>query len=137
MVLLRGSGVMGLPFYGYEANTDMEGAKSYKEIVANDASAYNKDYSNGMAYNGIPTIQKKCSYVMNNGYAGGKNNYIVYLAVESIFSFAGGQPHVRKHGKLTEMGKEQHAGCLLACFRFIRHYFFARGKRAELYRQLP
>lgn len=62
--------VMGVPFYGYLEETEREGAMSYKEIVDNDSGAYSKDYSNGMAYNGIATIQKKCSYVKNNGYGG-------------------------------------------------------------------
>ena len=43
---------------------------TYKEILAKDSSAYNKDTSNGMAYNGIPTIKKKCQYVKDNGYGG-------------------------------------------------------------------
>ena len=62
--------VMGVPFYGYKANTDREGEMTYKEILAKDSSAYNKDTSNGMAYNGIPTIKKKCQYVKDNGYGG-------------------------------------------------------------------
>lgn len=62
--------VMGVPFYGYKANTSMEGEMTYKEILEKDSSAYNKDLSNGIAYNGIPTIQKKCEFVKNNGYGG-------------------------------------------------------------------
>lgn len=62
--------VMGVPFYGYIANTSMEGSATYKSILAADPSAYNKDLSNGIAYNGIPTIQRKCQYVKNNDYAG-------------------------------------------------------------------
>lgn len=62
--------VMGVPFYGYIANTSMEGSTTYKEILAADSTAYNKDLSNGIAYNGIPTIQRKCQYVKNHGYAG-------------------------------------------------------------------
>ena len=61
---------MGLPFYGYKANTNMEGSTSYKALCEADSSAYNKDLSNGIAYNGIPTIQKKCQYAMSKGLAG-------------------------------------------------------------------
>ena len=62
--------VMGVPFYGYIAGSDLEGSTSYKAICEADSSAYKKDSSNGITYNGIPTIQKKCQYVMDNGYAG-------------------------------------------------------------------
>ncbi len=62
--------VMGVPFYGYIANSDMEGSETYKNILEEDPTAYNKDLSNGIAYNGIPTIQRKCEYVMDEGLAG-------------------------------------------------------------------
>ena len=62
--------VMGLPFYGYTANTERENSTSYKAICEADPTAYSKDLSNGIAYNGIPTIQSKCEYVMEEGFAG-------------------------------------------------------------------
>ena len=62
--------VMGLPFYGYTANTERENSTTYKAICEADSTAYTKDLSNGIAYNGIPTIQRKCQYVMDEGFGG-------------------------------------------------------------------
>ena len=62
--------VMGVPFYGYIEDTEREGSTAYKTLVEADSSAAQKDLCDGIAYNGIPTIEKKCEYMMDNGYGG-------------------------------------------------------------------
>ena len=56
--------VIGVPFYGYAAGGV---AKTYAEMVqANPANA-NKDYANGVYYNGMDTIRKKAEYSKSYG----------------------------------------------------------------------
>jgi len=62
--------VMGVPFYGYQVNTSRVGEVIYRDICSKDSSAYTKDTSNGIGYNGVPTMQKKCNFVKDNGYGG-------------------------------------------------------------------
>ena len=55
--------ILGVPFYGYRYNSsgamDWNSGLSYRNILKNDSSAKNSDYSNGYAYNGRETIRKK------------------------------------------------------------------------------
>ncbi|MBO4370593.1 MAG: hypothetical protein J5808_04420 [Paludibacteraceae bacterium] len=55
---------IGVPFYGYNSG----GAKTYSEIIAMDRNNANRDYYNGIYYNGIPTIKSKAEF--SKGYAG-------------------------------------------------------------------
>jgi hypothetical protein len=59
--------VIGVPFYGYDAaGRQTYSETQYKDIVARDASAANRDLSNGVGYNGIPTIKKKTQLAMTS-----------------------------------------------------------------------
>ena len=55
---------IGVPFYGYNSG----GAKTYSELIAMDRNNANRDYYNGIYYNGIPTIKSKANF--SKGYAG-------------------------------------------------------------------
>jgi GH18 family chitinase len=50
--------VLGLPFYGRSARGGSQYV-SYKDLVSQNPGAAQTDVSNGLYYNGIPTIQKK------------------------------------------------------------------------------
>jgi len=52
--------ILGVPFYGRPQ------WKEYKEIVAMDSTAPNKDVVNGIYYNGIPTIKAKTKLAEKN-----------------------------------------------------------------------
>jgi len=60
---------LGVPFYGYPG-TGRSTSKEYSDICAADANAQNTDISNGYDYNGIPTIQQKATYVVNQKAGG-------------------------------------------------------------------
>ncbi len=65
--------VAGLPFYGYEFEDESGGlgeAKKYKEIVERYPEANTKDQIGKLFYNGQPTINKKCQYVLDNDLQG-------------------------------------------------------------------
>lgn len=62
--------VLGVPFYGYQGTNRSGGEVAYNTICANDSNAHNSDYSNGIGYNGIPTIQAKTNYVVNMNAGG-------------------------------------------------------------------
>ena len=47
--------VLGVPFYGYQGDTYI----AYKNILAQNPTAWNTDYINGTSYNGINTIKSK------------------------------------------------------------------------------
>jgi GH18 family chitinase len=65
--LPKSKAVIGVPFYGYNAAGRQTYTETqYKDIVAADASAANKDLSNGVGYNGIPTIKKKTQLAMSS-----------------------------------------------------------------------
>ena len=65
--LPKSKAVLGVPFYGYDAAGRVTYTETqYKDIVARDASAANKDFSNGVGYNGIPTIEKKTQLAMTS-----------------------------------------------------------------------
>jgi GH18 family chitinase len=65
--LPRAKAVLGVPFYGYDAaGRETYTETQYKDIVARDPSAANKDLSNGIGYNGIPTIKKKTQLAMTS-----------------------------------------------------------------------
>jgi len=55
--------ILGVPFYGYRYSAsgamDWNSGLSYRNILKNDSSAKNSDYSNGYAYNGVETMRKK------------------------------------------------------------------------------
>ncbi len=57
--------VLGVPFYGYDWNNSGRSI-SYKNIVNNNADAENKDKVDKIYYNGIPTIEKKTQYAIDN-----------------------------------------------------------------------
>lgn len=63
----RNKCVLGVPFYGYDSS---RGAYPFSQILANDPNAWNSDYSNGIGYNGIPTIKKKAAYSRDTGAGG-------------------------------------------------------------------
>ena len=71
--LPKSKAVLGVPFYGYgfgeayRADSDY----SYAEIVTSWPGAENLDKAgNTVWYNGIPTIEAKCRYVIENELAG-------------------------------------------------------------------
>jgi chitinase len=65
--LPKSKAVIGVPFYGYNAAGRQTYTETrYKDIVAADPSAANKDLSNGVGYNGIPTIEKKTQLAMSS-----------------------------------------------------------------------
>jgi GH18 family chitinase len=57
--------ILGIPFYGRGATFSVE--KTYKDLVADDPAAPNNDSSNGIFYNGIPTVQKKVDLALQRG----------------------------------------------------------------------
>jgi GH18 family chitinase len=57
--------VLGVPFYGRTATT----SAAYREILARDPDAAQRDGSEGILYNGIPTIRKKTELALEK--AGG------------------------------------------------------------------
>jgi hypothetical protein len=57
--------LLGVPFYGYDAGRTV--AKKYSEIVAADPNAPNVDSSNGIYYNGQPTIRSKTTLGLQRG----------------------------------------------------------------------
>ncbi len=58
--------ILGVPFYGYKGS-DRSVGYAFRDILAADPGAANKDSSNGVSYNGIPTIQQKTQLAMDNG----------------------------------------------------------------------
>lgn len=57
--------VLGVPFYGYDF--DRGGAyTSYRTIVAQNPGAENSDQVGEIYYNGIPTMQRKTQYAIDN-----------------------------------------------------------------------
>jgi chitinase len=65
--LPKSKAVLGVPFYGYDAAGRATYTETqYKDIVAADPSAANKDLSNGVGYNGILTIKKKTQLAMTS-----------------------------------------------------------------------
>lgn len=66
----------GLPFYGYEfksaTSTEGAGSVAYRELFDRfpNEDVAGTDNIGLIWYNGIPTIQKKCQYVMDEGVAG-------------------------------------------------------------------
>lgn len=63
--------ILGVPFYGYrytaQGAMDWNSAKSYRSIVANDASAADNDAADGYTYNGKTTMQKKAALAKEYG----------------------------------------------------------------------
>ena len=63
--------VLGVPFYGrgYDnsGNLDWNSYKSFAEIVQANASLYESDVYNGVAYNGAQTMRKKCALARDYG----------------------------------------------------------------------
>lgn len=59
--------VLGVPFYGRRQFT---GYFSYREIMAAYQPSPEIDLVDEISFNGIGTIEKKTSYLINNGYAG-------------------------------------------------------------------
>ncbi|MCR4695067.1 MAG: hypothetical protein K5773_07075 [Pseudobutyrivibrio sp.] len=57
--------VIGVPFYGY----DTAGAKTYGEMVQKDKANADKDFADGVYYNGRETIKKK-TQLAKDEYAG-------------------------------------------------------------------
>jgi GH18 family chitinase len=57
--------ILGIPFYGRGTPFSVE--KTYRDIVAADPTAPNNDSSNGIFYNGIPTVQKKVDLALQRG----------------------------------------------------------------------
>lgn len=68
----KSKAVLGVPFYGYGFGTAVrKGDYSYAEIIAKDPGAENRDQSGETIwYNGIPTIQAKTRYVVDQGLGG-------------------------------------------------------------------
>ena len=65
--LPKSKAVIGVPFYGYNAvGRQTYTETQYKDIVAADPGAANKDLSNGFGYNGIPTIKRKTQLAMTS-----------------------------------------------------------------------
>ncbi len=64
--------VLGVPFYGRgytaEGRLDWNSYVAFSELIESDASNYNKDLWNGIAYNGAATIREKC--VLAGEYGG-------------------------------------------------------------------
>jgi len=60
--------VLGVPFYGYPSGSRT--GVAYNTICAGDPGAHNVDYSGGVYYNGIPTIQAKTNYVVSQKAGG-------------------------------------------------------------------
>ena len=59
--------VLGVPFYGYDfSKSGASMYTSYAQIVNNNTDAENKDKVNKIYYNGIPTIEKKTQYAIDN-----------------------------------------------------------------------
>ena len=59
--------VVGVPFYGYnEGGRPVWAGTAYKDIVAQDPSAAQKDFAAGYGYNGIPTIQRKTQLALES-----------------------------------------------------------------------
>lgn len=61
--------VLGVPFYGY-SDASHSITVAYNTICARDPNAQNVDFSGGVFYNGIPTIQRKTNYVVSQGAGG-------------------------------------------------------------------
>lgn len=65
--------VIGVPFYGYNKtreDNDPEGwgdAKFYKELIAADPSASQRDETGLYVYNGMPTMERKSEFARNFG----------------------------------------------------------------------
>lgn len=70
--LPRSKCVLGVPFYGYGFGDAFRGGEySFKEIVANYADAEKVDQiGSTIWYNGIPTIQAKAQYVLDEKLGG-------------------------------------------------------------------
>jgi chitinase len=65
--LPKSKAVIGVPFYGYDAVGRQSYTETqYKDIIAKDSSAANRDLSNGVGYNGIPTIKRKTQLAMSS-----------------------------------------------------------------------
>ncbi|MDG3581180.1 glycosyl hydrolase family 18 protein [Galbibacter pacificus] len=58
--------VLGVPFYGYQGTVG-SGDVSYSDIIVLDPSAAYMDEYQGYKYNGIPTIEAKTAYALQNG----------------------------------------------------------------------
>jgi GH18 family chitinase len=56
--------ILGVPFYGRNANYD---GMNYKDIIAADPTAVNRDDYNGFYYNGVPTMQRKTRLAADSG----------------------------------------------------------------------
>jgi hypothetical protein len=57
--------ILGVPFYGRATNFST--SEDYRAIVARDPGAPTRDLSNGIYYNGIPTIQAKTDLAKQRG----------------------------------------------------------------------
>jgi GH18 family chitinase len=60
--------VVGVPFYGYNKNNnDWNDFRTYKQIIAADPAAWDKDESDNYVYNGAPTIEAKSKFGQDYG----------------------------------------------------------------------
>lgn len=63
--------VLGVPFYGRgytsDGALDWNSYVSFSELIASDASNYDKDLYNGIAYNGASTMREKCTLAKEYG----------------------------------------------------------------------
>lgn len=75
--------VIGIPAFGLhytaidkDGNNEgwaSYGYMSYKDILAKDATAYNKEHAEidfGVYFNGVPLVDQKAAYIKTNGYKG-------------------------------------------------------------------
>ena len=62
--------ILGVPFYGRDFDNQGGVGIAYRDIIALDAEAPNKDRVNNIYYNGVQTIADKAQYVVDNGYPG-------------------------------------------------------------------
>lgn len=62
--------LLGVPFYGRDFDNNGGEGITYSDILKLSEDAYLKDRINNIYYNGVGTMAKKASYVVDNGYSG-------------------------------------------------------------------
>lgn len=63
--------VLGVPFYGRgytsDGALDWSSYVAFSELIASDTANYDKDFCNGIAYNGAATMREKCNVAKEYG----------------------------------------------------------------------